>query len=686
MEYKKLNINNISKFSLNEYFNNKNSSLSSFFWSSIFDSIFFSEFIENKYIPFLKERWLKEANSDFNFLISSLARIKKNIDIKSNKNIEVQYLFFSYIIFNKVLEIYNNFYKASSIKITLNKWVIYEYISSEDISETYTDVKNRYLNWKNLFLNDFIYSFLNKQFKNNDDKLCFSINIFWPWEIIWAIIISNFLKSKYYSVKIILDLSDSNEQVDFKQWKNLILWNTNFFTNNFDFFIFYKDFWFSKNLIFKIINWKLKQEKLYNIIENNNWKIIEYPLFKEKNNIILEKFVAYIQNKNTSLLFWKRAIYLRMFPYKCYWNKCHFCTINSQNFLIYDDKYNYDFFIENLITKIKTDNIFSIVFSDEAMPPLQIIKFAKKIIENKLNIIFQFRTRFDNAYTEKNCEILYKWWARYCGIGLESASERINEEIWNKWERDISVNSKIKIIENFDKSWITFHNYSIIWFPTEKLSETIMTYNFWLKSIKKSNFYTVTPNVFWLMKWSYIYNNPEKYWINILKSWNFLDLNYEFSYKTGKQRDLKIYKQIAEKIHKNQFTPWLLGSDYNDATWFWNYIDRSSYFYKLKVRNKVSPFINYFNINKKILDKKLSEILNCKFKLSIGIEINEKDNSIYDWVNLQWLSLDKQHLNLIKKFSDDLTLLDNFNKNKIINYDEEKIFFMIKNRILTIKQ
>jgi hypothetical protein len=57
---------------------------------------------------------------------------------------------------------------------------------------------------------------------------------------------------------------------------------------------------------------------------------------------------------------------------------------------------------------IRENNIYSIVFSDEAIPPKQIINFANKIIENNLNIIYQFRTRFDKIYTKKICNLLYK--------------------------------------------------------------------------------------------------------------------------------------------------------------------------------------------------------------------------------------------------------------------------------------
>ena len=309
-----------------------------------------------------------------------------------------------------------------------------------------------------------------------------------------------------------------------------------------------------------------------------------------------------------------------------------------------------------------------------------------------MNIIYQFRTRFDKLYTKENCELLYKSWARYCWIWLESASDRINEEIWNKWLKNISLKEKIKIINNFDKAWISFHNYSIIWFPSETESESILTYNFIIKNIQFFNHYTATPNIFWLMKWSYIYNNKEKYWIQIdNKKENLLNLNFDFSYLDWKKRDINLYNKMVKNIHYEQFLPWLKwNKDFDSSNFFpkdfWDYIDRSSFFYKMKLIYKNNPYIEYKNINNKIIKEDLDNKLKSKFNISLWINIyfeDEKIIKIYDWINFLWFSLDLEYKNFFLNFNEEKSLENNLEINWI-KKDKEFIDFLISNRIITL--
>jgi hypothetical protein len=64
--------------------------------------------------------------------------------------------------------------------------------------------------------------------------------------------------------------------------------------------------------------------------------------------------------------------------------------------------------VDKWINYIKQFNIKHFNFIDEAFPPSVILKFAKKIIENNLNITYQLRTRFDKLFTLQNCKILKK--------------------------------------------------------------------------------------------------------------------------------------------------------------------------------------------------------------------------------------------------------------------------------------
>lgn len=112
-----------------------------------------------------------------------------------------------------------------------------------------------------------------------------------------------------------------------------------------------------------------------------------------------------------------------------------------------------------MIDFIEQNNIDQILFSDEAIHPEDVIFFSKRIIERGIRVTYRFRTRFDVAYTQEACKLLYEAGARFCGIGLECASDRVSDSI-NKGSK-MSIRDKAKIIGNFDKAGIPFHNYSI---------------------------------------------------------------------------------------------------------------------------------------------------------------------------------------------------------------------------------
>ena len=107
-----------------------------------------------------------------------------------------------------------------------------------------------------------------------------------------------------------------------------------------------------------------------------------------------------------------RSAYTRLFPYKCFWSSCFFCTINSTNPYTYH-KENRPY-IEACVDFIEQNNVGEIAFGDEAIHVNDILSFAQMIIERNITVIFRFRTRFDMGYTEKACKILAQAGARFC--------------------------------------------------------------------------------------------------------------------------------------------------------------------------------------------------------------------------------------------------------------------------------
>lgn len=693
-----LNIKNISRFWIidfwkkqtNEnYISNNSICLNWDFWDNIYNKKFLTKFLLEDYLQFKKNNVTKQEHTnlkrDIHFLLDKIDLVKWNINLyNDNKIPKWEDIFFSFRVFSLILYYVNDFFSNEEIYLWLREGIVFKKkkLSLNDL------IKNIEFYSQTNFIEILVEPIVKKIIKKNQKLYIFEI--FWPYEIILVWVISQIIKNINKEARVCIDFSIWNEQFDFNQWIELIKkWEKNFF-DFFDFFIVNNDFWDSKEKLLSYINWNIDKEKISNIILYD--KKVYYSEIEDMglSYNIFTKFLDQTFNYNNIYPFlWKKWIYSRLLPYKCYWSNCNFCAINSQNKFSYNSDYSYDFFIDKWISFIKKFNIYSLNFKDEAIPPKVILKFAYKIIENNLNVNYQFRTRYDNIFTLKNCKILAQSWCWYCGVWLESAVDRVNEKIANKWNYWITINDKIKIIHNFDKAWISFHNYSIIWFPWETDVEILTTYKFLKNNIIKSNYFTCTPNIFWLMKWTKIFRNSKKMWLELDK--NDLNdpfmLNYNFTEK-GKKRNFILFKKVQEKLHRTQFLPWLSKESKIDWKAFWDYMDRSYIFYLLKRFSNCNPFLKYKRINNKILKRDYNYILKQKYNLAYWLQFfsYDKEFYIYDWCGDYELKFDNDYMLFFKNYNQELTLEWNIKLNISMELENtEFIYKLLKNRMLFLK-
>lgn len=683
------NIKFISKFTFQDFFSEEKS-LSWDFWNYILDEEILTRFILNKYIPFLKIKgtYTQEIYDEIHFFLSQLYQVKKRINIIKKNNFKVSDLYFAYVTFSKIVGYYNDYYISSWVNILLSKWLNFWKIDdtqNKTRNLELEELKSLFLNDNNEFVSEIIIPLFQKYIHSNTKM--YSLQLFFPNEIVLAMIFSHIITNK--NTHILLNVSETFEQFDCTEWIYFFDMKGKILSTYFDSFLVYRDFWKSiSDLTNAVLKWENYQDipnvwffindtVIYNASENQ-WELDED---------LVSKFIeANINEKNIHQLFWENFLRVRFFPYKCYYNKCNFCTINSQNLFGFSPKYWYDFFINVWIDFIKKYDVKHLNFKDEAVPPVQIINFAKRVLENNLDITYQFRTRFDKMYTKDVCELLYKSWARYCGIWLESASERINEDIANKWERHITLQDKFVIIQNFDSSKIRIQNFAIIGFPTETKLETIATYNFIIQTIKNSNFYTSGINLFWLMKGSYIFENREKYWIKIDEKIlnNPLNLDFDFNYDNWEKRNLDLYKKVIENVHLEQTCPWLKWRNWVIATSFWQFIEKTNYFYVLKRLNDKNPFVLFSLINDNLKDTPLEKIISLNFSISRGLYITKTSGNlmnVYDYIQHKDYILPSSYEKFLELYNDDISLLQNLEEYNL-EINNEIVSFLIDNKIL----
>lgn len=704
MEYKVHNITSISKLTIvnfnytEKHWINSDTTLNNVFWNTIFSYENFKNFLEKDLINFKKTHLNKREYlyfvEEYKFILNKLDQAKRWISFLEKNHLPTwQEVFFSYRIFNTILWYYNDYYKDSWIHLSLSNGIIFNR-KLNSISDFQENIE-RYL--ESDFIKNFIYDIVSdKIWEYKDDKILFKIPIFWPNELIFISIIAKLIKQKYNNAKVVVDFSKWNEQFDFTQWINLIKNSQGIFFEYIDYYIVNRDYWNGIKLLLSYLNNKIDDRDLKNIIYYN-WKVCFNDIDNQSTNLdMFEQFIESNFNKNNIwYLLGENTYTARLVPYKCYWDNCSFCAINSHNKFILNQEYSYNFFIDKWISFIKENDIKSVGFIDEAIPPLAILHFAKKIIKEKLKIKYFFRTRFEIQYTLDNLKILQKSWARFCGMWLESASERINEQIWNKWNSWVNLKEKIKKIHYMDRIWIATHNYSIMWFPWESEEEYTQTYKFLKNNIKKSQQYTCSPNIFCLMKWPKIFSEMNTYWVEVNKEdlENPFILNYEFKYK-WEERNMELLQYYVNDIHRTQFTPWL-DFDNNAVNFsdFWSYIDRSSIFYKMKEQYLINPYYIYKNINNSIKDKNIDIKLNTRFDLSKFFQIIDtiEDNNkidLYDWCLCWHIYLPLQYKSFFQNYSSELTLWQNLDKNWIKKDINFKYFInlLIENRILILSK
>lgn len=693
MSYRIFSIKWITKFEILDYWIDINkyilgkkahTKLWVIFWNTIFDKEYFFNFIENKYIPFYTDKYILKNDllSKVNYLCESLDYIKLNLNFVDSRKIpKMEDVYFSYKIFSEILEFYNVYYKNAWIEITFRFWVSFLKIPTT-LDEYVRYIDNDY-NEDNIFISDILYPIV-RDYISKLPKLIYRFEVFWPEELITMWVFSKIMKKTNIYSPIVIDFSWANEQFDFSQWIYFIedSWKTMF--SYFDYFIYNRDFWKAINDLKSFLNWDKTLENITNLMYYDNWvKYIDENDNKEDNIERIKYFIesTFIENKIWNI-FWSRAIFWRFLPYKCYWNNCSFCTINTQNKILFEKWYDYNFFLTKWVDFIENNKIEIVTFRDEAIPPFVIVDFAKEIIKRWLKINYQFRTRYDKIFTNEICELLYKSWLRYCWMWLESAVDRVNQEIGNKGNLDIKLAEKSQIIKNFDSNWIWVHNYSIIWFPWETEIESIWTFKFLSQHILNTNYFTCTPNIFWLMKGSKIFKNLEDYWIKIEKKdiENPFNLRYDYSVN-WKWVNYNFLKKLENELHRQQFNPWLEDKNINYRD-FWDFIDRSFIFYLFKRFYKESPYKEYYNINRELLKKDFSFVWGAFFEKSVYFKI----------INLSWKIFLKDVLNnVLKEVSDiEVDFLNNYNinltlKSNLFNYwriNNDFILFIIDKRIL----
>jgi hypothetical protein len=187
-------------------------------------------------------------------------------------------------------------------------------------------------------------------------------DVFWPGEIAQGILVSEYFKKKYPKIRFLLNFENANEQFDFEAYVKKDVNENHTYFQNIDYINVFKG-----NL-----HHFLDGGSTSNLFINNGTQFFITKSPVESVNV-RESFLENLRNTglNVKKIFGMRYVNLRMYPFKCYYNACHFCTINHGNDYVFphNDIPLVKEYVDHIIEFIKKEKVVYLNFIDEAIHP-----------------------------------------------------------------------------------------------------------------------------------------------------------------------------------------------------------------------------------------------------------------------------------------------------------------------------
>lgn len=481
-----------------------------------------------------------------------------------------------------------------------------------------------------------------------EDNQPIVIEIFWPTEFTQAVYVAAYFKKNYQGCKVFLSLEKLNEQFSPSSLLDSITTNSPKSLEIFDFI--------------SVQKWD---------IENFSW---ELPSLEEKASLSPQEFVR--KQAKYGNFFWKNVLYTRMYPFRCFWNACFFCTINDGNDNAFpnSDVESVFPFVDAHIQYLVSAKVDYVSFLDEAIHPRVLQYFVEQILKKWIKISYLFRMRYEQVLLDEEfVSKLALSGAKFCWIWLEAASHRM-AKMYNKWEI-FSLWEKFKVAELFDTYNIHLHNYSIYGFPWETKEEMLLTFKFLCSCIEKFKYYTCTPNIYGLMRGSYIYKNQEKFELTLV--WTSPDdvVILDFAYRWI-VRDNTFIRKLISQTHRKQFTSFL---DIPNPTDFWLFIDRTGIFYWFKALFEENPYL--FRFKKLQAWKNLwFDFLTSKCYKKTSYFVLDSWFFLKSYITNRYRVLWKEISSFLSWYDEKISLKENLYG---YHFTQEEILFLIENVILS---
>ncbi|MBQ8887819.1 MAG: B12-binding domain-containing radical SAM protein [Candidatus Gastranaerophilales bacterium] len=412
--------------------------------------------------------------------------------------------------------------------------IIDEKIENRKKEYNYEDYKTEATNPKNMF-----FCFMDEKASKivNENPQYIGISINFEGQMLAGLTLAYILKKKY-NKQVILGGTHITRSIE--NIKN----DSSLFDNFADFVIINNgEIPFLKLL--QQAEKKCKLEDIPNLIYKVGNEIKINKLSYEKPDIEFpQDFDHTIKNK----YFLPETVFPLSISQGCYWGQCKFCDFRMVQYTQRN--------IEAVINEIKIlkekYNAKFFFLTDSALSP-QIAKlFAKRLIEEKINIKWATFLRFEEAFDKKLLFYLYKSGLRLVAWGLESASQKI----LNTMNKGININTAKRILKDAYNIGIINRISVLYLFPSETYSDFCETINF-LEKNKKYIFH-ISFHRYILKKYSYIFEHMDEF--NIHLTTDATKFEYHI-YELGLQYNEEDYINRINQIKRNRHISYITSEE-----------------------------------------------------------------------------------------------------------------------------
>ncbi|HYL34622.1 MAG TPA: radical SAM protein [Bryobacteraceae bacterium] len=500
----------------------------------------------------------------------------------------------------------------------------------------------------------------NVQFPAGGPKIAI-VNLRNDGELYQAICLAAWLKARFANTTVVLDAAGGNEQYNFGEWVPLFRKHRETLGLFLDYFLPRQDYHASLRALLDCL---LNGGDRGRLDPRNT--IILRPAAENPPSpgiaitTIEDAFDSYVRNQPTFYAAGRRTILTRLSPDKCHWAACKFCTINTQHLMPRGRSQvdpTVDRHITVLIETIKSRRIESMILTDEALHPAILLECARRLIAAGVRILIRARARFTNDLTLDACQLLYRAGVRFLGMGLESASPRINTLFDKHFGTPIDYH---RVLNNLNAAGINAHIYAILGFPSESKAETAATRDFLLNAIRSFRYVTVSANTFYLMRGSRAAEDPQSVGITRVKERGnvSLVLDYEEAAEEGKPA---FAERSAHEVFEAEFMPGL-GEPYM-ARGYWSFIDQSGLFYTEKIEYRENPYRAMAKSRSEPLAPSFADVTYLRSRLFRLRTLETSDRAVFsDWVTGNYVAIPPGLAPLLESYDSTKTLRSNLSE------------------------